>query len=76
MSVETTDKLLLTVSDLCRLLSISRSSFFTQRSCGRIPLTPVRIGSKLLYRRAEVEEWTLAGCPAKNWQWTPEGVSL
>jgi len=76
MGVESADKLLLTVSDLCRVLSISRSSFFTQRSCGRIPLQPVRLGSKLLYRRAEVEAWTLAGCPARNWDWSPEKVNL
>jgi predicted DNA-binding transcriptional regulator AlpA len=68
----TTEPLLLTVSALCRLLSISRSSFFTQKALGRIPLTSVRIGKKLLYRRAETEAWILAGCPAKNWQWPPE----
>ena len=70
----TSEPLLLTVSDLCRLLSISRSSFFTQRSLGRIPLQPVRIGSKLLYRQQEVADWVRQNCPAKNWQWSPSQV--
>jgi predicted DNA-binding transcriptional regulator AlpA len=68
MTVDIADKLLLTVNDLCRLLSISRSQFFCQRSLGRIPLQPIRIGSKLLFCKAEVEAWTLAGCPAHNWE--------
>ena len=71
---QTIEPLLLTVADICRALSISRSQFFTQRACGRIPLQAVRIGSKLLYRRAEVEAWTLAGCPAKDWEWQREGA--
>ena len=69
MAVDTADKLLLTVTDLCRLLSISRSGFFTQRALGRIPLQPVRIGSKLLYRQQEVVDWVRQGCPARNWEW-------
>jgi len=75
MAVETHDKLLLTVNDLCGkngLLSISRSGFFTQRSLGRIPLQTIRIGSKLLFRADEVRSWVNQLCPAKNWQWQPE----
>jgi predicted DNA-binding transcriptional regulator AlpA len=64
MTAEAPEKLLLTVGDVCKALSISRSSFFSLRSAGRIPLAPVRLSSKLLYRRAEVEAWTQAGCPA------------
>jgi len=64
MAVETSDKLLLTVGDLCRMLSISRSSFFSLRSAGRVPLQPVRLSTKLLYRRAEVEAWVAQNCPA------------
>jgi len=69
---QTIEPLLLTVSDLCRLLSVSRSQFFTQRLSGRIPLQPVWIGSKLLYRRDEITEWVRQGCPVKNWQWQEE----
>jgi len=64
MAVETCEKLLLSVGDVCRALNISRSSFFSLRSAGRIPLTPVRLSSKLLYRRDEVEQWVAQGCPA------------
>lgn len=76
MAIETCDKLLLTVGDLCRMLSISRSSFFNLRSVGRVPLQPVRLSSKLLYRRAEVEAWVAQNCPAAGrWQWQPRGAS-
>jgi predicted DNA-binding transcriptional regulator AlpA len=68
----TADPLLLTVSDLCLLLNISRSTFFSQRACGRIPLQPVRIGKKLLFRADEVKDWVNQGCQAKNWKWTPQ----
>jgi len=76
MAVETADKLLLSVKDLCRALNISRSGFFTQRSLGRIPLQTIRIGSKLLFRADEVRGWVNQLCPAKNWQWTPEKVKV
>lgn len=63
------EKLLLTITDVCHILSIGRSSFFNLRSCGHIPLKPVRLGEKLLYRRVEIEAWAAAGCPSKNWNW-------
>jgi predicted DNA-binding transcriptional regulator AlpA len=63
------EKLLFTTADICRVLSIGRSSFFSLRSCGRIPLTPVRLGTKILFRKIEVEAWTAAGCPSQNWNW-------
>jgi len=65
------EPLLINVNDLCETLSISRSMFFAQRSCGRIPLVEVRIGTKLLYRTSEVRAWVLAGCP-KHGQWIYE----
>jgi predicted DNA-binding transcriptional regulator AlpA len=69
MTIETAEKLLLTVTDLCRVLSISRSQFFCQRSLGRIPLTQIHIGQKLLFRSSEVRAWVEAGCPhRKHWQ--------
>jgi len=70
----TAESLLVTVGDLCRMLSISRSSFFSLRSASRIPLTPVRLNSKLLYRRDEVEQWVAQGCPpCGRWDWQPRG---
>jgi predicted DNA-binding transcriptional regulator AlpA len=69
----TPEPLLYQVSDLCRLLSISRSSFFSLRSAGRIPLQPVRLNSKLLFRSAEVTDWVREGCPAAGrWDWTSQ----
>jgi len=70
----TAEPLLIPVSGVCRLLSILRSSFFSLRSAGRIPLQPVRLSSKLLYRRDEVEQWVAKGCPAAGrWEWAAEG---
>jgi predicted DNA-binding transcriptional regulator AlpA len=74
MTVETADKLLLTVCDVCRLLSISRSSFFSLRSAGRIPLQPVRLSSKLLFRADEARAWVTQNCPAAGrWDFQPRG---
>jgi predicted DNA-binding transcriptional regulator AlpA len=65
----TADPLLIPVSGVCRLLSISRSSFFSLRSAGRIPLQQIRLSTKLLYRADEVRNWVQAGCPAmEKWQ--------
>ena len=70
--------LLLSVKDVSeKLLSISRRQFFALRSSGRIPLNPVRLGAKLLYRRIEVEAWVLAGCPpVGQWVWQPEQATI
>jgi len=57
-------KILWTVGDICHALSISRSSFFSLRSAGRIPLTPIRLSTKLLYRAEEVRAWVAQNCPA------------
>jgi predicted DNA-binding transcriptional regulator AlpA len=62
-----TEKLLLTVNDVCRMLSIGRSTFFTLRSGGKIPLKQIKLGGKLLYSVNEVKSWAGAGCPT-NWQ--------
>jgi predicted DNA-binding transcriptional regulator AlpA len=57
MSVETADKLLLSVKDLCLTLNISRSSFFGLKSAGRIGPQPVRLNRKQLYLHSEVVSW-------------------
>jgi predicted DNA-binding transcriptional regulator AlpA len=54
------EPVLLPISDLCCLLSISRSSFFSLKSAGRIGPVPVRLSSKQLYLRSEIESWLLA----------------
>ena len=59
----TGEPLLYQVSDLCRLLSISRSSFFNLQSLGRIGPIPIRLNKKLLHVRSEIEAWISARDP-------------
>ncbi|MEN6307990.1 MAG: helix-turn-helix domain-containing protein [Anaerohalosphaeraceae bacterium] len=67
--------LLLGVTDLCRLLGISRATYFTQKAAGRIGPLELKFGKKLLLRRAEIEAWVAAGCPTRRqWQWKGGGV--
>lgn len=66
MTDTATDKLLLSVADVCRALNISRSQFFSLRSAGRIPLSTVRLSRKLLFRADELRDWVSAGCPAHD----------
>lgn len=62
--------LMIGVSEFCRLTSISRSLYFEKKAAGRIGPSEVKIGRKILFRRAEVVDWTNAGCPPRRaWQW-------
>ena len=66
----TPEPLLIDVLTACRMLSISRSKFYEARAAGQFAPQVLKISSKLLIRRAELEDWILAGCPhRKNWQW-------
>ena len=47
------------------LCGLSKSSWYKNLSCGRIP-RPVKIGGALRWRRRELEEWIAAGCPARS----------
>ncbi len=52
------------------MLSVSRACFYEQRAAGRIGPQIVKIGRKNLLRRAEVEDWILAGLPPRRaWCW-------
>jgi excisionase family DNA binding protein len=59
------EKLLLSITEVSQLLNISRATFFSLRSCGRIPLKAIKLGGKVLYPKTEVMQWVSAGCPAK-----------
>ncbi len=64
------DKLLIDVSEFCRLTSISRSLYFEKKAAGRIGPAEVRIGRKILLRTDEVRDWVNAGCPPRrSWSW-------
>jgi len=62
--------LLVDVNVACKLLQISRAHYFEQRSAGRIGPKEIKLGRKILLRRAEVEQWVAAGCPPRRaWHW-------
>jgi excisionase family DNA binding protein len=66
MSIETTEKLLLSAAETAALLGISRSAFYSLLSSGRIGPLPVRLGRRTLWRAEELRAWTQAGCPARD----------
>lgn len=55
--------LLTTVRETAAQLRISKTTFYGLLSAGQIGPCPVRLGRRVLFRRAEVEAWVSAGCP-------------
>lgn len=68
MNTENT-RLLAGVSEAARLLSVSRSYFYSMLSSGRCPIRPIKFGKKQLWRVSDLEIWVKAGCPV---QWGGE----
>ena len=69
------EKLMIGVSEFCRLTSISRSLYFEKKAAGRIGPAEIKIGRKILLRRAEIVDWIDAGCPPRrSWRWQKGGV--
>lgn len=49
------------------IAGVSRAHWHRLRSAGKLPPS-IRLGRKVLWRRAEIEDWIGAGCPeAKVW---------
>ena len=66
----TSEPLLVDVKAVCKMLSISRATYFSMKSAGRIAPQEIRFGKKILLRHAEIVDWVAAGCPAKRmWHW-------
>jgi predicted DNA-binding transcriptional regulator AlpA len=63
---KTEKPLLLNANQTAEMLNLSRTAFYNLRITGRFPLQPVRINSKILFKRADVEKWVSAGCPPEN----------
>jgi predicted DNA-binding transcriptional regulator AlpA len=60
--------LLVPVDRVADLLSISTRTVRKLDCTERMP-APVRIGSRTLWRLAELEEWVIAGCPPRyRWE--------
>lgn len=62
--------LMISVREACGLLNIARSTYFQLRDAGRIGPEEIKLGRKILIRKAELTDWITAGCPARNqWKW-------
>ncbi|OWK41019.1 helix-turn-helix transcriptional regulator [Fimbriiglobus ruber] len=59
----TPPSLLIDIRDLSALLRRSVASLERDQAAGRLP-PAVRLGGSRLWRRAEIEAWVAAGCPA------------
>jgi excisionase family DNA binding protein len=69
MTVETTEKLLLSAAETAALLGISRSHFYGLISSGRFGVVGYKLGRSVRYSKAELQRWVEAGCPALDkWQ--------
>lgn len=62
---ETAVPLLIPVSDLAKMLNVSRRSIWRLLSARKMP-PPIRIGGAVRWRFDEVKRWIEAGCPVPN----------
>jgi predicted DNA-binding transcriptional regulator AlpA len=62
------DPLLIPDTAAARLAGVSRATWWRLHAAGRTP-APVRLGRKVLWRRAELAAWIGAGCPdRRGWE--------
>lgn len=59
---------LISVNEVCKLIGIGRTLFYSLRNKGDFAPLPVKLGDRTLYDRAEVEKWIAAKCPPRK-QW-------
>jgi len=64
--------ILLDATQASKLLGVSRATFWTYHSAGKVPL-PIRLSPRVVkWRRAELEAWVQAGCPRRAmWHYPP-----
>ncbi len=58
--------LLLSVSDVCKLLNVQRTLFYNLISTGAFGCLPVRLGRRRLYKRSDVLRWIELNCPPRE----------
>jgi predicted DNA-binding transcriptional regulator AlpA len=51
---------------VAKLLSVSVSQVWSMHASGTLGVLPIRLGGRTLWRRAELEAWTEAGCPNRD----------
>jgi predicted DNA-binding transcriptional regulator AlpA len=55
--------------EAARLIGLSAASFYRLRSAGGFGPAPVRLGGRVLFRVAEIADWTSQNCPdARTWR--------
>lgn len=64
-AVQAPAPLLVPAETAARLCGIAESTWWSLHSAGRVPL-PVRLGSRTLWRAAELAAWIDAGCPSRD----------
>jgi excisionase family DNA binding protein len=57
---------LLSMPKTCEYLSISRPTLYKLAASGKLGPMPISLCRKVLYRRAELDEWIAAGCPPRR----------
>lgn len=62
IAIEDGAPLLIDVKAVSKLTSLSQRTIWRWVSCGRF-IAPLRLGGKRLWRRADIEQWVLGGCP-------------
>jgi excisionase family DNA binding protein len=62
----TPDALLLSVADVCRRLSIGRTTLHAMTRTGRFPLAPIHLGRAVRFKASELEAWVAADCPGES----------
>jgi len=67
-NVAVESKLLVSIADAAKMLSISRPLLYQMMADGRFGLMGVRFGRKRLFSVDELRSWVQAGCPARQ-QW-------
>ncbi len=68
--------LLISVSEVSKLLGICPATFYNLQAMGRIGPTAIKMGRRSLFRRAEIEAWILDDCPNRNkWFWNKAAVA-
>jgi len=63
------EALLLSTEEMAKRLSLSRSSFYSLHSSGRLGPKPVRLNRRSLWSLQEFEAWIAHDCPSREiWQ--------
>ncbi len=63
------DRELLDAADIGRLCSRSRKTICDWNRDGLIP-APLQVQGSVLWRRREIQDWIIAGCPERSsWTW-------